>query len=1388
MIAKNTFEGGLNSDDHLKKLPRQFYVEGQNIEVMEDGEYGAIVRIEGTKFRTVLVDGCPPGFVILNSIASRSNCGPGVVFFLYDNVNGGQIKFFNHEQLYKLSDADFGPDDFVDVDVYSNNDVHYVYFTNGVMPLKLVEIDCINPKTARNVRKPTTTDCIKFERVETGGAISSSSVIALYRYFNSETCLYSEWSNHSMAVPVLNDDRGGAIGEPTDKKIVFSIEGDGEGYDSVQLLVIRNDKGNKDGVLVGYLSSPSKVFYDNKQIIYTGLENEIQVDLSEYLIDDAAILTSASLTIGDNRLFLGNVELRDLSGDPTIGKAKTIRRKIPGEYEAEKESVESRSEFRSETIAYGIYYYDEFGNGAVFPLDLSCFGTDFVDIKDAGTMEVIGLDSRQFDEIDYAIASFTGNLEVGDYVGLDGKVGRIIFISGTSMLIDNADGAWNVGDQGTYDILLGKGGNNQDSWVWTYPERKDIKFTLFDEDQDINAIGLRLEGITNHPEWAVGYEIVRGERIKNILGQSPHIPLIGAQGSPTSYRLEQIVDFKGDPLNDRVDFFSDYDGSMDYICPKSFKLGAARNLINKSYLREIEDEEKRYEHISEWILQLVSDKKVIFGGGDGDEEAPKAISVVPGEYMHNVNGESFDWSLGTQVRIVDAVVFDYEKKHSSLIDEIPNKFYVTVSGPGTTIFLPFMLDLENVSAHVFSTKGNNFVYNRSGSCLYQEATVLKPYMELDVFVDTLYKMDYDFRIVQSSGISTLPKYPFGERILQDLIKFGGHTELSEQQFQQDPVPPEMLQWFNKASRTQRQVVLGLDKEMKDFAYLLEDAARKFQLNMVPFSSWVPEPTVINNDRVRYTLADMFDHVPPENLDDINPQYRTDWEGRNIRTQEVVGSGRVLGGSFILNIEKGIGADRYGSFDDPNVNWCRTGMCGKITSTDQIINADLFAGDCFISKHAYKVNETIPQPLSFVPLHFKLGVEDGKKFEIDDLGFGFLMTKTGHAKRNIEILEVYLESEINANFERKIDQYPKLNDDKLSTYDGEWTYSYNPALSDLSCVKPLVTRSLAKSNPLLKTAVWYSDIAIRGGTSNSFVDVDGFSSFKANNFFLFSEEYGKIMKIISLDDKALHVFQEDKIGFVPIGIDELSTVDGQVIATGTANVFGSGDYYIQRDVGCQNPLTIVERDGVLYGVDARRKTVFSFASRGSGFKLISEDKNNTRLEAFIGGNLQGHIDTAKERYVISNGESSIHYNIRRGVWELTMDEVYHGVGDGEKMLWVQGMDLYSAYDGLQIFGKDKEGYLKVILNPDVDLSKIFQVLQFNVDGIVEAKLSVLNEDGTTQEGIRQKVVFRNHDHFINSLRDKNNRRSKLRGHVGILEIWLPPGVRMNSIVTTYRKSY
>jgi hypothetical protein len=88
---------------------------------------------------------------------------------------------------------------------------------------------------------------------------------------------------------------------------------------------------------------------------------------------------------------------------------------------------------------------------------------------------------------------------------------------------------------------------------WRFPSRSNQNYTIFNENGNLEAIGLRIADIDNHPEWAIGFTILRAKRRKGILFQTPlistrHIqpPRVSREVSANYPQAEvEVADYSG---------------------------------------------------------------------------------------------------------------------------------------------------------------------------------------------------------------------------------------------------------------------------------------------------------------------------------------------------------------------------------------------------------------------------------------------------------------------------------------------------------------------------------------------------------------------------------------------------------------------------------------------------------------------------------------------------------------------------------------------------------------------------------------------------------------------------------------------------------------------------
>lgn len=165
--------------------------------------------------------------------------------------------------------------------------------------------------------------------------------------------------------------------------------------------------------------------------------------------------------------------------------------------------------------------------------------------------------------------------------------------------------------------------NESTSKDFRYPKRSSSEFALFDENGSINAIGLRIAGINNHPTWAKGFVILRARRRKNILYQTPLINTTLAQPQ----RLSVADNYPPDGT-----VLADYDGS----------------LVTKSF----------YYPLNRQMRPVGSSSAVTFG--NNKEGASMYVGItLPAEEMYNIAGNTvslIDERVVKNWKLVDAAI------------------------------------------------------------------------------------------------------------------------------------------------------------------------------------------------------------------------------------------------------------------------------------------------------------------------------------------------------------------------------------------------------------------------------------------------------------------------------------------------------------------------------------------------------------------------------------------------------------------------------------------------------------------------------------------------------------------------------------------------------------
>jgi len=1407
MKYQNFLKKGLDQDTNSLDVDKFSLRELVNGTIMQEGDYGVVVNYKGTERKVRLIDGQPDQYKLLGSTESFANVidqdgnynkREGITFFTWDSEQGSKILYYDVVDNYLtqmfpnpelVEDLDFPSDWCVYAKPYSDRGCHYVYFTDTRNNLRRIELrvdryieqDCVEriirgsqsyPRLDElGVIKQANTGCIDFYTVLDGGGLKAGGYSFMYRKYNTTNARRTNFSNTTNVIPViLSDDIGGKVDQITNKKIALSIPpGDGsDGFDSIQLLVIKHISGSEANPENGFLLKPNKEWYQNGNIEYTGVNDEIEVSLADFLIDDLAMKSMGDFVFKQEKIIGSRFELQDfaLEQDIVPDCVQTIQRKIgsaESAYSDIEDAVNNKSEFRGEQIAYGVYVYNEHGNGVVYPLDLSGFSPDKVisTLAMTGTVDSSGYNLLFGDT--YEITIGDADLKIGDWIKIGNGWGEIIQKNFQVVTVDVKGGMFTVGTEAPIEILLGQSGNQSDSWTWKYASRADSQFTIFDDDGDISAIGLSIQGLKNWPSWAKGFEIVRGKRIKNIVGQTPHIPTIGVQGVPTTNYTESPVarEFSFPPLEVKIDVIGDpdYKGQLDYLVPKPHIWGHARNIVCNVEVLSESNEIDIANYKAEYRVQT---------GEDGLNEVSRAIYALPPEFMYGVDGNSLDIDSvlqATEVNIADAVAIRY--KEIDVLNEA--KIDIIDDDPEVTNINPDNNEKVGKDTYVSifeACSADQFFYNREKRIgVNNDHAVQAPlgvYLAANgsVLGESVMRAAYFNPIQGEQDFFPLPEPVFKDQ-LDTIALYGNSEQLCLQQLANPVITTYPNNLDTGQTKNQKGLLIGLDGQLQDFTALMWNAAVEY----FPFLDYVKQQSVLTG-------------------------YIT--EDSEIFAGPVVETDKIIGGAYILNIERGLGSGRYGSINDATVQWQRTGVCQSLSQSDidnnTTFDLEVFAGDCYITKHSFKISETAPKILELTADYDLVYDENKIRQNLDREE----IQKVCEFRRNVEFLDVVLESEVNAHFENIVDQYPRLNNNHISTYMNNREYYYHTGYSKQNDIKPLVSyEDRAKENNLYRTGLVASETKLRGGESNEFVDVEGFDRFKANNIFLADGRFGDITRLIDNNDFGLTFIQEKKVGWIGIGLDRISTEDNLLLATGTSEVFGNSEQYISRDMGSQHPLSIVERDGLIYGVDSIRKAVWRMGPRGGGFEVISLKAMKSYFDKeLIGAEfISGHIDTRRENYVLTIDDNTIIFNIPLGQWDHELPtKLEHGIGSGNDLFWFKDGYLYQAYEGDygQLFGSPVDTRVKVVINDEANLPKILQSIAINCKGAVDSvKIRVCGTDQET-EWLPLSLNKKNNHYWNNVLRSG---RDKLKGSAFEVEFIInstTEKVSVYSLITTVRK--
>jgi hypothetical protein len=1320
------------------------------------------INILGYTVAKAVVSGTPvDGFVVYTYVdeAVGSNSDHGIYFF----AQNGTFSDGTIHPIYTGTDLNFSATTSIDSFFTEDRENKTVYFTDFSNTLRKIQMDdTIWPTYTSADQLNVISDASSAMAMTITGLGNDGSLLAgtyqlAYRLKQTSTSpdTYTKWSTFTNPVPIIPlsyssgttvNYYGGAVGQQTSRSINYSIAlSSGEtisNYDKIEIAVVKNNDGTYVQQLVAYVSEITNTNTGTTTInaSYTGNEPEFELDIDEITAPDAPVETVKTIVEKDNRLLAGNIKYfnrRIADNEVDIIEAKTIRRMV--DYEDPLNTTRYRGYFRDEVYRFGITYHDQYGNWSpVKPLNFSNFSAS----TPKNFSRITG--SIATGKIDYNANLITINRGTAWPVGASGYVEgesvsctltvgstslsfetEIVSVASTTLIIALPGDVFApypsfATASGTADLLPLKGNaynHSSDQFSWKFPKREHIGITSTGNNEFgpysllaatgsnetyrclPQALGLRID-VSGHPEWARGMAVVRMDRDRDILYQSPIVPSSLYIGTPTP----------GKNLATNNDYtITNGIGELDYLGPKCLKMGAARNMEALSVFAGTSGgvTKEAYKFPAYQGINSIPENRMLW---------KKAFAPAV-DYVYNSAGSPIIKTpelVTMNVDIVDVCGF-------TLSAITPTTATSTVTSAGMAISYP----TGYVEARVYSCTDhklhwypNTYINMRTQSSAGTGGTYINTYrrkiqesflqangMQTASFVgsekaaDVLSKLGstgdplafayYTRTMLNLSSLTTtellIPITKGNSKILLNAPESASSngaslgdgrssvnyliagTDLTAQQKNSsiDMSDVGTANLYSTNIEAQRTMAISLNQFLDDPLYLI--TANYCPLNAMQFG-YIPRvsgSTIVGgsysfvsgrtNTFASVAFAQYLNQYNPtggtkqlrNGLIYGNPLMNVTWLGSflldNIRAvpgypQVVYSPGSLMNHAPLENVDCGVefvyspGENPFQQYSDTTTDiqqalyvanfragkpdsrygnpnqiqeYIHTGAYAAVTGSNQRIELDVWGGDCFISKYRYKVNDEYNVPGYYLPTASGVGSLD---FDFRGYCTGFPTGVTQRAfktgtKTSPEYIEMYTEGEANAFYNSDKNRFPYYNRTtpnagSVGDYQADAFYNYNFGYSIENFPKKFFSE-----NRLTSVSQNYPARLIYSDVRSADLNQDGFSRFRALNFFDMDEKYGKVTKIALLNDGEPIIGQDDSMSLLYVNKSLTTLQDNSTLAVqgGTYISDNTPPKYLTTNYGVELLRCMIPTENGVYALDTKRGVLINLLD---GAKIVS----------------------------------------------------------------------------------------------------------------------------------------------------------------------------------------
>jgi hypothetical protein len=712
---------------------------------------------------------------------------------------------------------------------------------------------------------------------------------------------------------------------------------------------------------------------------------------------------------------------------------------------------------------------------------------------------------------------------------------------------------------------------------WKFPTRDTDGYTLFDSSGNIQALGLSIPNIDNHPTWAVGFSILRAKRKENIIFQTPLVPLSLVQPAIANTETNAWDKF---PSSDG-DALADPNGTL---IPKDFR----RHNVTQSSERTASGDS------GDWADQSIDDPETF------------AHIIFPVSMMYQ-NGtdviDTFDDNSIKNLTIVDSAGLKF---HTGNFTDSP------VGSPGK---------YRNETHTMYASQGSQYYYEDGQSGKAK--------------LDTITGFDYgDIRVLEFGYIENFSdKYTIRTSVENlSAPSVGGYNDL------------RIAASNDSSADNMRSGVVVTNKGLRDPSYetLVSAGDIQYDLNGTPAgipatSGGTADSTIVASVLIVNATADLSDARYGDETD-FNEYIPTQFEK--------TGSNSLSSTYMFTPVE------------------LTTVQAGTTTP----ISVDVWGGDCFISRHNFKISDgtvrlTGDDGITYVGSD-QTRADDiasywGSEYGVtDSSGTGEYSMPVG-VEGYSQIIELYLESKVNADvIQRDTCQTAGSNFSLIenSSFEIRTPFDYNYMLSYSleNGLKVFFSDDvLDRDSNAFNSRILYSKTRLIN------TNLEGFDEYPVSNTYDLEDRYGGVTKIITFSNR-VYSLQESSFSYIPVQARVIETdVNTDQLAVRSSQTIDLHQS-VSVTLGCQHMKTVKLSDSDLYFTDVDKKKIVKFSDNTS---VISEQNLGTYFDDKLSSSIEEKdlhcfYDLSRYKFHITksyNGTGwSVIWNDKFGKWESELD--------------------------------------------------------------------------------------------------------------------------------------